>query len=48
MSTSEVYKHIKNLNPGLIVMLGDFHYSGHSYLSGDEFKFAIHEAFKSE
>lgn len=29
-------------------MLGDLHYSGHLYLSKEQFKFAVHEVMKSK
>lgn len=32
----------------MLLMLGDLHYSGHHYMSADQFKFAVHEVMKSE
>jgi phosphodiesterase/alkaline phosphatase D-like protein len=48
LSSSEVYQHVKNHEPGMVLMLGDFHYAGHSYMSTEQFKFGVHEVMKSE
>ena len=47
MSASAVFEHMLSLKPGLMIMLGDFHYSGHSMMTPDQFKFAVHEQMKS-
>jgi hypothetical protein len=47
MSESAVYDHMLGLKPSLMIMLGDFHYSGHALLTPDEFKFAVSEQMKS-
>ena len=48
MSQSEVFKHIVNSDPDLVVMLGDFHYSGHYTMDEERFEYAVHEVFKSQ
>jgi hypothetical protein len=46
MSGSEVYQNILDLEPDYVVMLGDFHYSGHYGMTERDFKFAVHEVMK--
>jgi hypothetical protein len=42
-----VFGHVRSHKPDMIAMLGDFHYSGHVGLDEKQFRFAMHEAFKS-
>jgi hypothetical protein len=48
MSQSEVFAHVENHNPDILLMLGDFHYSGHYFMDEEQFEFAVHEVFKSK
>lgn len=48
MSQSEVFSYIINKDPDLVIMLGDFHYSGHYSMNEARFEYAVHEVFKSQ
>ena len=48
MSQSDVFSHIVSKDPDFVVMLGDFHYSGHYTMDEERFEYAVHEVFKSK
>jgi len=48
MSQSNVFDLITDKNNDFLVMLGDFHYSGHYYMDEEQFSYAVHEVFKSK
>jgi hypothetical protein len=47
LSHSDVYGHILEAKPDLMLVLGGFHKAGHQRLSSEEFKFGVHEVMKS-